>query len=468
MWIREPAAPLANGSGEPFARDWIATILPKKQETERLLHRFHGFFIFGESVESAKMAKAPMTTKPELTGLRKTEAETQVLQQKFARLSQAATCRELASWIAHELNQPLAAILSNAQAAVCLVAGSAPDLNELREILNDIIADNQRAAEVIRSMRSMLKQGAADRQPLLLDDLINEILPIVHNDACAQNIIVEVDFGPSLLPAAGDRVQLQQVILNLVANAFEGINASGRPGKLMLRTRQVEGEVVLDVTDSGIGIPSDKLHSIFEPLITTKADGLGMGLALSRSIVIGHNGRLWAENSERGGAAFHMALPVVHSLTQAPTSGTVQTSAHAAGPRPRGLIVLIADDDESFRRAVASIMAKMPGLELLAEAADGEEAVTKAADLHPDLILLDVGLPKINGVEAAARMRKVAPKAKTLLLTQHDSPDFVEAALRAGAMGYVLKVDVGRELLRAATVVLGGEQYLSSGVRGQD
>jgi DNA-binding NarL/FixJ family response regulator len=130
-----------------------------------------------------------------------------------------------------------------------------------------------------------------------------------------------------------------------------------------------------------------------------------------------------------------------------------------------GLTILIVDDKESFRHAVVSILSELPELKLLAEASDGAEAVKKAGELKPDLILLDIGLPIIDGVEAAARIRTEAPNTKILFLTQHDSPDFVRSALTAGAMGYVLKVDVGSELLQAVMAVFRGEQYLSSSVR---
>jgi CheY-like chemotaxis protein len=219
------------------------------------------------------------------------------------------------------------------------------------------------------------------------------------------------------------------------------------------------------VADSGAGIPDDQLDSIFDRFVTTKAAGLGMGLTVSRSIVIGHNGRLWAENNRDGGATFHLALPVEESFETPPGVDSKRLPGGAAALQTHGLTVLIADDAASFRHAVSSILTMLPGLKLIAEAADGAEALKKAAEMDPDLILLDVGLPIINGVEATTRIRKVAPRAKVLFLTQHDSPDFVDAALRAGALGYVLKVDVGSELVQAATAVLKGEQYLSSGVR---
>ena len=395
---------------------------------------------------------------------RSVRAAEERFRQELTSFSRVATVRKLMASLAHELNQPLAAILCNAQTAHNLVEGGAPDLKELREIFDDIVADDQRAAEVIRGMRSMLKTRATEFQPLLLNDLITEILSIEQNDSLARNIVIDLDLGSSLPPIAGDRIQLQQVILNLVVNAFEAMDTSMEPRKLVLRTRQSGGTVVLDVVDSGPGIPTDKLDSIFDMFVTTKAAALGMGLPLSRSIVIGHNGRLWAENNSDGGATFHVALPMEKSLRAAPAVDADRDPRSDAKRRSHGLTVLIADDSESFRHAVSSILTGLPELKLIAEAADGAEALKKAAELNPDLILLDVGLPIINGVEAAARMRTVAPTARTLFLTQHDSPDFVRAALRAGALGYVLKVDAGSELLQAAMAILRGEQYLSSGV----
>jgi CheY-like chemotaxis protein len=389
------------------------------------------------------------------------ERELQRLHQETA----LAKFSELMAWLAHEINQPLAAILGNAQAALRSMERGAPDLKELREIFEDVVADDQRLAEVIRTVRFKIERGVSEQTPLTLNDLVREIIPIVRSESLARNICIDLDLGLSLPSITGNQAQLRQVLLNLIVNAFEAMKGSERPGKLILRTRQADREVVLDVVDSGTGIPQDKLNSIFEPLVTTKVDALGMGLPLSRSIVMKHNGRLWAENNANGGAAFHMALPLENSLRPVPTTEHDRIADSDEGRQSHGITVLIADDRETFRHAVSSILAELPELKLLAEAADGAEAVKKAAELNPDLILLDVGLPIVNGVEAAARIRSVAPNTKLLFLTQHDSPDFVTAAMSAGALGYVLKIDVGSELLQAAIAVVRGERYLSSGIQ---
>ena len=399
------------------------------------------------------------------TERRRAEIKTQLFHEKLALFSQIATFSELTAWLAHELNQPLAAILSNAQSALRLMERGSPDPKEFRAIFNDIVADNRRAVEIIRGMGSDLKRGVTEYKTLLLNDLIKEIIPAVRNDSLVKNVSISLDLGVSLPAITGDRIQLQHVVFNLMVNALEAIKASKRPGTLILRTRYADGEVVLDIVDSGSGIPNERLNSIFDPLVTTKAEALGMGLPLSRSIVIRHNGRLWAENNIDGGATFHVALPAEDSLTSAPTTGVDQNFQSDSGQRLRGITVLIADDGEAFRRAVSSILADLPELKNLAEAVDGAEVIQMAAELNPDLVLLDVGLPIVNGLEAAAKIHAVAPNAKLMFLTQYDSPDFVRAAMRAGALAYVLKVDVGSELLQAAMAVVRGEQYISSGIR---
>ncbi len=387
------------------------------------------------------------------------------LRRELAGFSRVAAVRELLSSLAHEINQPLAAILGNAEAAQLLMGSGAADKKELEEIVEDIVADDRRAAEVVRGLRSMLKPAGTERRPLGFNELIEEVLSILRNDFLIRKIAVDLDFGASIPSIAGDRIQLQQVILSLIVNAFEAMESADQPRKMVLKTRATEREAILDVVDTGAGIPEESLDSIFKVFVTTKPDRLGMGLFLSRSIVLGHNGRIWAENNADRGAAFHVALPLERAFQPALEIAEHRDFKSEAGQQSQGITILVADDRQAFRKAVSTILKELPELKLLAEAADGAEAVQKAAELKPDLVLLDIGLPLVHGLEAASRIRTVAPDAKILFLTQHDSPDFVGAALRAGALGYVLKVDVGIELLQAAKTVLRGEGYVSSGIR---
>jgi C4-dicarboxylate-specific signal transduction histidine kinase len=244
---------------------------------------------------------------------RRTERETHLVRQELTHISRVATMGELTASIAHELNQPLMAILSNAQAGLRFMASGKADPDELRDILKDIVADDQRAGQVIRHLRSLLKKSDAERRPLELNNLIHDVVAVVRSDAVLRNVSMELDLAPRLPVVRGDRVQLQQVILNLVVNAFDAMTAThDRPRRVVLRTRASDGDQVqLDVVDNGPGIPAEKLGSIFEPFFTTKSTGMGMGLSVSRSIMNAHDGQLWAENNPDGGAAFHVALPAM-------------------------------------------------------------------------------------------------------------------------------------------------------------
>jgi PAS domain S-box-containing protein len=241
------------------------------------------------------------------------EAESRLLREKLSHFSRLATMGELTASIAHELNQPLAAILSNAQAALLLMETGKAALGELHEIFEDIVADDQRAGAVIRHLRALLGKREIERRSLPVNGLINDVVSIVRGDAVQKRVSIVLELGSGLPEVEGDPVQLQQVLLNLVSNACDAMaENSERPRRLVLRTRKAKGNTVLvDVADTGSGIAPDQLKSIFEPFFTTKTNGLGLGLSLSHSIVIAHNGRLWAENNPDGGATMHMALPSI-------------------------------------------------------------------------------------------------------------------------------------------------------------
>ncbi|HEU5195973.1 MAG TPA: GAF domain-containing sensor histidine kinase [Methylomirabilota bacterium] len=247
----------------------------------------------------------------DVTARRRAEAAAQRHLSEIAHLDRVAGMGQLASSIAHELNQPLTAILTNAQAAQRLLGAATPDLTELREMLKDIIHDDQRAAEVIRRMRQLLRKDALTALPVDLNELATNTIALVANDALLH--YVTIDFAPARgLPAVhGDLVQIQQVILNLLSNAL--IAAANGPGphrKVQVwTTAGTDASVELGVHDSGKGIPSSDFARLFEPFFTTKSEGLGMGLAISRSIIESHGGTIFAENDPAGGAAFRLRLP---------------------------------------------------------------------------------------------------------------------------------------------------------------
>jgi len=224
---------------------------------------------------------------------------------------------QLASSMAHELNQPLAGILANAQAAKLLLSDSQPDLQELRACLVDIISDDHRASEVIRRMRHLLKKSDFVSVPLALDDLVAKTISLVANDALLHAVTMDFLPAPALPIVTGDLVQIQQVILNLLTNAITAAANGGAPTrKVTVWTSDSRAPYVeLGVHDSGKGIAEGDLDHIFEPFFTTKLDGLGMGLTISRAIVEAHGGRLMGENDPAGGATFRVHLRTDQSAT---------------------------------------------------------------------------------------------------------------------------------------------------------
>jgi two-component system sensor kinase FixL len=220
---------------------------------------------------------------------------------------------ELAASLAHELNQPLTAILSNAQAAQRFLAANPADLGEVRDILGDIVQDNSRAGEVIRRLRELAKKGDLEVAVFDLPALVRDVVPLIHSDAVLHNVNVVLEMDPGApTQIQGDKVQLQQVILNLLLNAFQAVkDCPVNERQVTIRTELGDDHMAtVAVHDRGVGLRGDVLEKIFQPFYTTKSDGLGMGLAISRSIVEAHRGRLWAENNPNRGATFRFTVPV--------------------------------------------------------------------------------------------------------------------------------------------------------------
>jgi two-component system sensor kinase FixL len=239
------------------------------------------------------------------------EANEQRLQ--LTHLSRVAMLGELSGGIAHELNQPLTAILSNAQAAQHFIAAKGElDKVELAEILKDIITADQRAGAVIQRLRALFKKGEAQLQPLDPNELVREVLGIAQGDLITRAIEVQTDLAARLPLIEGDRVQLEQVMLNLVMNACDAMSAGGADARrLRIRTRARDGQVKISFVDLGLGFRAEDYEKLFQPFYTTKAQGLGLGLSISRSIVTAHAGRLWGASKPGQGATFTMALPVL-------------------------------------------------------------------------------------------------------------------------------------------------------------
>ena len=247
----------------------------------------------------------------DITERKRTELEVVQQRAELAHIARVSTMGELAASLAHELNQPLTAILSNAQAAQRFLAANPADIEEVREILADIVQDNSRAGDVIYRMRALVKKETLQFASLDLSNVVGDVAFLLRSDAILHNIRVVLEINPDLAPVHGDRVQLQQVLLNLLLNAFDAMkDCPVDKRKITVRVEQDDARLLsVAVRDKGVGVSEDRLDKIFQPFYTTKRDGMGMGLSISRSIIEAHGGHLWARNNADRGATFYFTLP---------------------------------------------------------------------------------------------------------------------------------------------------------------
>src|SRR5258707_1596083 len=230
---------------------------------------------------------------------------------ELAHVNRFSTAGELTASIAHEINQTLGSILTNAETADAILKSPTPDIAELKDIVKDILQDDRRASEVIRRMRSLLTKAPFELKSLDLNDVARETVEFLSALAVARKVELISLITPDALPILGDRIQLQQVILNLVVNAIDAMADMPSENRIIsIRTSRVEDFAELSVSDPGSGIPEDKLKEVFEPFFTSKAEGMGMGLSIARTIIEAHHGLISARNQVHGGASFRIRLPL--------------------------------------------------------------------------------------------------------------------------------------------------------------
>jgi signal transduction histidine kinase len=240
------------------------------------------------------------------------EAESRRRLLEVAHLNRAATVSAMSASITHEINQPLGAILSNAEAAEEIIKSDRFDRTELAAILADIRRDDLRAAEIIRSMRGLLRRSEIVSREFDLNDCIRDALGIIGPEARSRRVALTANQETGVLPVRADPVHLQQVVLNLAINGMDAMQ-NGPPDARAMEIRTVRtgtSEVTVTVSDTGTGIPEDRLKGIFEPFYTTKAQGTGLGLSIAHTIVKTYGGKIWAENRQGGGAVFRFTLPL--------------------------------------------------------------------------------------------------------------------------------------------------------------
>jgi signal transduction histidine kinase len=296
------AFPLSLGNGPPIGVLGFNTMREERTWPETIVKRLQLVTQIFTNALARERAERKLV---------KSEQRLRLMQDELLHAGRISTMGELAGALAHEINQPLSAIMSNAQAARRYLAAATPDLEEVKEILNDIVKDDARAADVVHHLRAHLKKTKTASEPLDLNFIFREVVGLLRSDAVIRNVKVSSELDPMLPLVQGDRIQLQQVVLNLILNAFEAMNEHPNGDRqVLIRTGLKDARVLAAVTDNGNGIPIGDAENIFKPFYTTKPQGLGMGLSICRSIINRHHGRLWAENNPDRGATFYFSLPV--------------------------------------------------------------------------------------------------------------------------------------------------------------
>jgi len=259
-----------------------------------------------------------LVTVVDLSERKRAEEALNHAQSALAHMTRVTTLGELTASIAHEVNQPLAAIVNNASACLSLLSREPADVEELRAALADINSDAERASAVIERLRAMAKRSAPDRIPVRPTDLVHEVVALTAAESARRRVAIRTDVPADLPLVLGDRVQLQQVLLNLVVNAMDAMSGVDDPERSLDIRGRVDGldgspAVTISVEDRGIGLQPDELERPFEPFYTTKPHGMGLGLAISRSIIEAHSGRLWGESQRGRGAVFSFCLPAAET-----------------------------------------------------------------------------------------------------------------------------------------------------------
>jgi signal transduction histidine kinase len=236
----------------------------------------------------------------------------------LAHLNRVSTMGELAASLAHEIKQPISAAMTDARTCSRWLTRDHPDLAEAQAAASRVVKDVARASEIIGRIRSLFKKDSLQQEEVDINELIQEMIGLLRGEASRHSISIHSDFSLDLPPIMADRVQLQQVLMNLMLNSIEAMRGMNTPGKLTIKSQQDDsGQLLISVMDTGVGVPPEKIAQIFNPFFTSKPEGTGMGLAISRSIMGAHGGRLWAVSNPESGATFHFTLPTRRNAQQA-------------------------------------------------------------------------------------------------------------------------------------------------------
>jgi C4-dicarboxylate-specific signal transduction histidine kinase len=289
----------------------ISRLMSQRKRAEEALQKLLGELELKVQERTAELAKANDELRGEIIERQSAQEAMQKAQAELAHVSRLMTLGELTASISHEVNQPIAAIVTNGQVGLRLLALETPRPDDVRVTVERIVRDANRASDIIQRIRALAKRNQPQMLSLDINDVINEAILLVQREVSGHGVSLRTELASALPPVLGDRVQLQQVIINLLINGVEAMaSITDRPRDLLIQSQHEATEVHVAVRDSGIGIDSEAAEQLFNAFFTTKPSGMGMGLSISRSIIRSHGGKLWASPNAEHGAAFQFSVPV--------------------------------------------------------------------------------------------------------------------------------------------------------------
>jgi PAS domain S-box-containing protein len=402
----------------------------------------------------------------ELTELKRAEAEVREseqrareMQMELAHANRVATIGQLTASVAHEVNQPIAAVRTSAGAALRFLSRDPPDLEEVGEALGSIVEDTTRAGDIVHRIRALVKKEPLQNTRFNMNDAINELIALAQSEVLEKGVTVRLSLAEGLSPVRGDRVQLQQVVLNLILNAVQAMSLVGdAPRELSISTEPTGAhDVLVAVRDSGPGIDPEHRERVFDSFYTTKPSGMGLGLSICRSIVDAHGGKLWAGTNQPKGAVFQFTLPATnedHELPRglpASTAFETQPARSLASETTDNLrsflaggamleadpIVLAIDDDPAVRQSLGRLLRSV-GLDaqLFASVTD---LLKSEAPRGPTCMVIDVQMPERSGLDFQRELAAADVQIPIIFMSAHGDVPISVQAMKRGAIEFLTK-----------------------------
>ncbi len=377
---------------------------------------------------------------------KRNDAEFLRLHAELAHVSRVATLGEITASLAHELNQPLAAILTNAEAAQFLLRSERLDAKELGAAIQEIADNDKRASEIIKRFRVLFKRGEPKKLLFSVKELFDAVQRVIKGEAAIRSVVLRFNCPASLPGIIADQIALQQVLLNLLLNAFDAVCSleESRRQVFVNASQPQPGVIQISVRDFGKGVPLETLPRLFDPFFTTKLEGMGMGLAIARSIVQAHGGKIWASNSPEGGATFEFTVP---ASDQPQSTRAPKPPDRMAYPGPGSIKIAVVDDDASQRNALTRLL-ESAGYEVRPFASAAEFLASAGCDGF-SCVILDLRMPGVDGLGLQDSLASRSPYVPVVFVTgDADVPDTVKA-MRGGAVDFLEKPVTSGVLLDA-------------------